>query len=216
MKKRALTLDYINKCYVISYKDNPHICLLDPEDFERFKDENWCYRCGYVSRSRRVKDGVGSNWIHLHREVLFYAGIEIPKGMVVDHINRNKMDNRKSNLRVVSQSINALNVSGECTEFRRENVKKATIAAASKPKNEKQRRASSNAISMINKLGLNIFKGDKNYISKKIIDTSTGLIFSCIREAAEYSGMKYSTLKSQINGTNPNKTTFTYYEERKA
>lgn len=34
---------------------------------------------------------------------------EIPKNMVIDHINRNIYDNRKCNLRVVSYTVNALN-----------------------------------------------------------------------------------------------------------
>lgn len=42
--------------------------------------------------------------ILLHRFITNTA-----KGMVVDHINKNTLDNRKSNLRVVTQSQNAMN-----------------------------------------------------------------------------------------------------------
>ena len=56
-------------------------------------------------------------------------------------------------------------------------------------------------------------KGNLNKASKKIIDTSTGKIFACIREASDFYGIKYSTLKSMINGTNKNKTNLIYYQK---
>lgn len=40
----------------------------------------------------------------MHREV-----IEVPKGMVVDHINRKSLDNRKSNLRAATAAQNMWN-----------------------------------------------------------------------------------------------------------
>lgn len=60
------------------------------------------------------------------------------------------------------------------------------------------------------------FKGDKNpmynrkgslsSVSKIVLDMSNGIFYECIREAAECIGIKYSTLKSMLNGTNKNKT----------
>jgi hypothetical protein len=41
--------------------------------------------------------------------VLGLAGVEIPKGYHVDHINRNGLDNRLCNLRVVTASQNQAN-----------------------------------------------------------------------------------------------------------
>lgn len=55
-------------------------------------------------------------------------------------------------------------------------------------------------------------KGEKNPASKKIIDTETNKIFNSIKEVSEYTGIKYSTLKSMINGTNRNKTNYKYYD----
>ena len=47
--------------------------------------------------------------IWLHREVLRLHGIDVPKGMVTDHINRDPLDNRFENLRVITNAMNARN-----------------------------------------------------------------------------------------------------------
>lgn len=58
---------------------------------------------GYVQRYR---DG---QYQPLHRAIL---GLPAGRNPVVDHINGDKLDNRRANLRVVHQSDNALNRSG--------------------------------------------------------------------------------------------------------
>ena len=45
----------------------------------------------------------------IHRLVLIWHGFEIPKGMMVDHINQDTHDNRIENLRVVTSFENAQN-----------------------------------------------------------------------------------------------------------
>lgn len=45
----------------------------------------------------------------MHRYVMHLEGIEIPDGMVIDHINHNKLDNRRANLRVVTHAQNHAN-----------------------------------------------------------------------------------------------------------
>jgi hypothetical protein len=53
-------------------------------------------------------------------------------------------------------------------------------------------------------------KGEGHSRSKKIIDLNTGIVFNCIKELSDIIGMKYSTLRGQINGCDKNKTSFIY------
>ena len=79
------------------------IVNIDEEDLELFRQYKWHISDrGYVVW-RGVKDGKKQT-IRLHRLIM-----NPPKGLIVDHINRNKSDNRKSNLRCVTQKINVIN-----------------------------------------------------------------------------------------------------------
>lgn len=72
-------------------------CLIDKEDYEVVSQFKWYIAShGYVRRS--------SDKIYLHR---FLMGS--PEKLTVDHINRNKLDNRKSNLRICTQKENNRN-----------------------------------------------------------------------------------------------------------
>lgn len=67
---------------------------LDNDDYERYKDESVVFSGGYaVIRGRR-----------LHRLIMGE-----PKGMLVDHINGDRLDNRKRNLRVCNHQQNVYN-----------------------------------------------------------------------------------------------------------
>ena len=73
--------------------------LCDIEDWERLKDLTWTKdRWGYATSSTKEK------MEKFHIDVMGKK-----KGYVIDHINRNKLDNRKSNLRFVTKSGNAAN-----------------------------------------------------------------------------------------------------------
>jgi hypothetical protein len=69
--------------------------MVDDEDFERFKDSKWYLTAsGYVIRNA----GFGRKGQHtemLHQLIMGKS----PKGYVIDHINRNPLDNRRANLR---------------------------------------------------------------------------------------------------------------------
>ena len=54
---------------------------------------------------------VGGKMIYLHRHVLEVVGIDIPVGMDVDHINRDSLDNRLANLRIITHEQNMNNLS---------------------------------------------------------------------------------------------------------
>jgi hypothetical protein len=52
---------------------------------------------------------------------------------------------------------------------------------------------------------------DKSKISKQVIDTSTGQVFTSIKEASIAKGIKYATLKNYINGNRRNRTSLSYF-----
>lgn len=73
--------------------------IVDEEDFEKMNQWKWhCTYFGYAAR----REGKNGKMIFMHSEI---CGFEAP-----DHINRNKLDNRKSNLRQASESQNKMNI----------------------------------------------------------------------------------------------------------
>jgi HNH endonuclease/AP2 domain len=86
----------------IAYKGQ--IFYIDQEDYDYFKAHNWyIQQGGYLKYGTKI-DGKHKTFL-FHREVV---GGDL-KGMQVDHINRNKLDNRKANLRVSTNSQNLFN-----------------------------------------------------------------------------------------------------------
>lgn len=79
--------------------------ILDEEDIKKCRWHSWHLNKGYLRASK-----VG----YIHRYIL---GITDPK-LIVDHLNGNKLDNRKSNLRVGTQADNMNN-----QWFHRDNVR---------------------------------------------------------------------------------------------
>jgi hypothetical protein len=90
---------------------NGGVALVDEEDFERLAQYPWRERkyenstTGYVMFGRR-RGGRKARYenVLMHREVM---GAQA--GQFVDHINGNGLDNRKSNLRIVTTSQNLAN-----------------------------------------------------------------------------------------------------------
>ena len=56
--------------------------------------------------------------------------------------------------------------------------------------------------------------GGKNPRAIKIINTSTGIIYDCIKEAAEFLNIKQNLLSRYLSGKRKNKTSLIYYNEK--
>jgi len=84
------------------------VAMVDDEDFEELNKYKW-----HIDKQRntsnvvRYKRGVKRTRVYMHRAIA-----NATEGMIVDHINGDGLDNRKSNLRVVihRQNIQNMNV----------------------------------------------------------------------------------------------------------
>ena len=89
-----------NIAYICLYDKQYNIinkAIIDIEDIDKVKNIKWRLNCnGYVINN-------SSTNIFLHRKIL---GVN----EYVDHINGNRLDNRKCNLRICTQSTNQMNV----------------------------------------------------------------------------------------------------------
>lgn len=83
--------------------------IVDDEDGHLVANTCWHEDAqGYVRRSVKIPGTRRNIHYTLHRTVL---GLSPGDGKIVDHINRNKKDCRKANLRVVLAQQNAINIS---------------------------------------------------------------------------------------------------------
>lgn len=88
----------------ILLRNTGRYAIVDDDDYEKVDRLSPWYETdsGYAIKKTRIK---GKNIsIRMHSLIN-----NTPKGLVTDHINGNKLDNRKSNLRSVSQMINCWN-----------------------------------------------------------------------------------------------------------
>lgn len=77
--------------------------LYDEQDKELVEQFKWCVnKDGYAHNTRC---GKVHGTTYMHRLIA-----SNPKGKIVDHINGNKLDNRRENLRICDRRINAINV----------------------------------------------------------------------------------------------------------
>lgn len=88
---------------VVTARRYPSGLLFDCEDEPIVASHSWSLTRGYAASKSEGKT------IYLHRLIA-----RAPDSKVVDHINRNKLDCRRSNLRVVTQRENMANLTAPC------------------------------------------------------------------------------------------------------
>lgn len=77
------------------------VTLVDEEDYAELSKYKWCcHPKGYACR----RSGDIKNVMMMHTQI-----INTPKGMETDHINGNKLDNQRKNLRICTRGENARN-----------------------------------------------------------------------------------------------------------
>ena len=75
--------------------------LVDAEDLDKLSKHSWSVGADGYPQAR-----VKGKMVRIHELLLGrYRG----PGLVIDHINRNRLDNRKANLRIVTKSHNCAN-----------------------------------------------------------------------------------------------------------
>lgn len=84
--------------------------LVDDDDYDYLMQWKWHYtHYGYAARGQHGA-GEKKKWVtrivYMHRELM-----NTPKGVFIDHADRNKLNNQKENLRVCTRHENNRNVS---------------------------------------------------------------------------------------------------------
>ena len=95
--------------------------LVDDQDFEELSQFKWyaqwapCTRSFYAARNVRLPNGKDIG-VYMHRHIL---GLERGDKRQADHTNHNTLDNRHSNIRIVTPSQNRQNNRGKGYSWRK-------------------------------------------------------------------------------------------------
>lgn len=82
------------------------VAIVDDEDYEALSPYRWRVlgRAGRWYAYRQWREGGMRRHLSMSRLI-----VGAQRGQIVDHVNRDTLDNRRSNLRIVTRSANALN-----------------------------------------------------------------------------------------------------------
>ena len=85
----------MKKVPLIGKKGKGKHAIVDDKDYEKISRYRWYYRCGYA---------VSDFGVRMHRFIM-----NPPQDLVIDHINHDRLDNRRSNLKICTQFENSQN-----------------------------------------------------------------------------------------------------------
>jgi hypothetical protein len=98
--------------YKIIQLTNGGECLVDIDDYKYISQFNWHRKKdGYAART--VFSNGKFKTIRMHREILGLSNSS--RNIFVDHVNHNRLDNQKINIRIVTPSQNAANARKKST-----------------------------------------------------------------------------------------------------
>jgi hypothetical protein len=80
------------------------VALVDDDDFEYINQWKWYFNGKYATRNKPITSSYRVPE-YMHRVI-----VNTPEGMDTDHINHNKLDNRKQNLRISTRAQNKYNM----------------------------------------------------------------------------------------------------------
>ena len=78
--------------------------IVDDEDYERLSKRTWYYANGYACQKTLYSKNRDRKIILMQKVIM-----NADKKTLIDHINRDKLDNRKSNLRTATHGQNNIN-----------------------------------------------------------------------------------------------------------
>lgn len=100
----------LTKCGALQMDFDGEIYLMDAEDMDLFVKHHPCPRHdGYLLSYAMGRTRSTAEAGFFHRLIWEKHNGPIPDGLVIDHINRDPKNNRKVNLRCVTQRVNTLN-----------------------------------------------------------------------------------------------------------
>lgn len=101
----------LNGEYGIGYLEDGSEFYFDLEDYDLIKDYHWTLHKGYITCHKWSVETKSEHHIKMHRLIMGVVDNTDYRNVQVDHINRNKVDNRKSNLRICNNQQNSHNKS---------------------------------------------------------------------------------------------------------
>jgi len=178
------------------------VAIVDEEDYEIVSQYKWHLSSTGYAVWRGNIDG-NKKTVRMHRLIT-----SAPDGLIVDHLNRNPLDNRKSNLRVCTQKENAKNrkSKGYCwvgekqkyvvrynkqfycyANTEEEAIRQITLAKSGVPKQERIHRRRKYLPSGVYYMQPMAEKGQKPYYIRPQIDGKRHFMgyFSTVAEAKE-------------------------------